>query len=61
MLRGEPEFLERPFKNEHDTPLSRLGFKQAYETGIYIREKLLGSLPEKVKLSVYSSPFTRCL
>ena len=27
MMKGEPEFIERPYKNEHDTPLSYLGFE----------------------------------
>jgi hypothetical protein len=29
-LEGQSEFDERPFENKWDTPLSHLGFKQAF-------------------------------
>jgi broad specificity phosphatase PhoE len=60
MLKGEQEFIDRPYPNEHDTPLSYLGFQQALLTGQYIRDALLSKL-EKPHVHLYSSPFTRCL
>jgi broad specificity phosphatase PhoE len=54
------EKRERPFRNEYDTPLTKNGFWQAFETGKYISNALLSKLKSPT-VHLLSSPFCRCL
>ena len=56
----DPEKKERPIRNEHDTPLSLNGCRQAFDTGRYISTALLAKL-KSPKVHLLSSPFCRCL
>jgi len=52
--------LPRYKENHYDTPLSDLGFKLAYKSGLELIEKSNAIKNNKIKF-IYSSPFTRCI